>query len=85
VAAFNQLFADFPGKPTRQEMKLPERYPTNPQAEVLVFDKIETKYIIGAVVESSNDKATLELKYPTYQFAVCPHLFGPREDYEHWK
>ena len=37
LAAFNRMFDAVPGKPTRAELRLADCFPTNPQAEVLVF------------------------------------------------
>lgn len=44
-SAFENLFEDKDGYPTRDELNIPDWYPTNPQAEVLVFDKIPISYI----------------------------------------
>jgi hypothetical protein len=34
--------------PSREKRKLPDNYPSDPQAEILVSDKIERSYIVAA-------------------------------------
>lgn len=43
--AFNKLFEPVEDKPTRKELRLLDKYPTNPQAEVLIFDVVEPNLI----------------------------------------
>lgn len=45
VKAFLKLFDEQAGCCSRNEMNLPSYYPTNPQAEVLVFSNIPVEYI----------------------------------------
>lgn len=42
--AFKGLFEDFSLSPTRAELGISDEYPTNPQAEVLVFGEIPVYY-----------------------------------------
>ena len=42
--ALRDIFADFYDI-KRQDLQIPQNYPTHPQAEVLVFDQIPTEYI----------------------------------------
>ena len=85
AAAFNRLFEEDPGKPTRQVLGISDACPTNPQAEVLVFGNIETSYIIGAVTQKKETEESLKAQYPNYQFVYHKALFSARKDYEHWK
>lgn len=85
TAAFNRLFEEAPGKPTREGLGISDACPTNPQAEVLVFGNIETSYIIGAVTQKKETEELLKAQYPNYQFVYHKALFSARKDYEHWK
>ena len=72
AVAFQTMFAEVEGKPSRAETKLSDEYPTNPQAEVLVFDQIEKKYIVNIFMD--NKKITIISN-------ICP----PRSDWTHWQ
>lgn len=85
-SAFENLFGDKDGYPTRDELNIPDWYPTNPQAEVLVFDKIPISYI----KKVSFEKKETYLKYkemvpPNIPANVDVDLFRWRKDYEFWK
>lgn len=84
ISAFQSIFEPAFGKPSREEMKLDPSYPTNPQSEVLVFDKIETTYIFGAACQSDNRKESLKMLYPNFQFIYRSFPFSYRLDYSHW-
>lgn len=85
IAAFEKLFASVDGKPAREEIKLHKSYPTNPQAEVLIFDVVEPKYIIGAFCQSTARANELKKIYQAkYQFVYKALPFSYRSDYEHW-
>lgn len=84
VAAFHQLFNEAFGKPLRSELGISDSCPTDPQAEVLVFGNIETKYIIGVVTQSKKTKEELKAKYPDFDFLYRRALFSARKDYQHW-
>lgn len=43
--AFMKLYEELPNGPTRNELRIGEWLPTNPQAEVLVFERIPISYI----------------------------------------
>ena len=68
VDAFNKMFLEIEGKPTRKDLGLHLSYPTNPQAEVLVLEKIDPKYIIRVALDSNEEKDNLETKYPNFEF-----------------
>lgn len=84
LAAFNMLFDDIEGVPSRKDLDLPDFYPTNPQAEILVFERIEPKYIVGAITQDKTTEIALQKKYPTYDFSYLEEFFMPRKDYKHW-
>ncbi len=83
--AFKSMFAEVEGKPTRLKMNLPDRYTTNPQAEVLVFDRIDKKHILGVYTSSKNTADEWNAKELGKKFVFEPKIFKPRTDYEHWK
>lgn len=62
--AFNILFDDIGDE---RQFLLPKD-PTDVQAEVLVFDKIEQRYIVGCVFDSDNLKDEFINKFPNYKF-----------------
>lgn len=86
VNAFRQLYAEYLGKPTRKILGIDKSIPTNPQAEILVFDDIEPSYIWGVAFETSQMKERYKHLLPDEVTAqVVPHLFKYRLDYEHWR
>lgn len=52
--AFVGMYAEIEGLGTRGDQKLKSYDPTDEQAEVLVFDVIEPRYIVGAVFEKES-------------------------------
>ncbi len=83
--ALNQLFSEVDGKPSREEMRINDRCPTDPQAEILVFDKIEADFILGAVFKNNEQIKKFREKFPQKKFKVSSSLFAPREDYNYWQ
>jgi hypothetical protein len=53
--AFLKMFSDFDEYPKRYEMPLKDSFPTNPQAEVLVFDVVECQYIQSILFEKKDN------------------------------
>jgi len=80
------MFADLPNI-TRQTLGLPDHYPTNPQAEVLVFDSIPVKYIQAVHLEQSSAELFTSLKKvnPTIELVHNTRYFAPRSDYPFWR
>ncbi|MGN7437588.1 MAG: DarT ssDNA thymidine ADP-ribosyltransferase family protein [Alcanivorax sp.] len=83
--AFNQMFEEIDGKPDRNTLGIPDKYPTNPQAEVLVFDTIETDYILGVFCQSQTRANILKQQYTDFHFKVGRSAFRARTDYRHWQ
>lgn len=86
-AHFAQLFAD-QGRPALRST-LPDCYPTDPQAEVLIESAIEPEYILELHV---NDPASHRLLQGMLAAAgkniatrTCRESFAPRHDYANWK
>lgn len=62
IYGFRRIFAENEYWPSRKDLNIPPSYPTNPQAEVLVFDEIEPHYLIGALLNSEPNKLYCEKK-----------------------
>lgn len=86
LIAFNRLFEEYPGKPLRKELNIGSALPTHPQAEVLVFDRIEQSEIFGIAFE--NNYKMNKYKHLVPEGVSCQvqkWLFEPRKDYVHWQ
>jgi len=82
--AFLKMFEEYDNKPSRHAMGLPDCYPTNPQAEVLVFDTIDPKDIFGLVFETQERKDEYKKRFPDLQMLGNKKYFSARHDYDHW-
>ena len=86
IQAFKGLFSNRPNYPQRESLGIPDYYPTNPQAEVLVFDTIPTEYIKYIYFE---DSATHDKYADIIPSNICSSwrsdIFGPRGDWDFWK
>lgn len=86
VRAFNRLYDEYPGKPTRVQLGLIPALPTHPQAEVLVFDVIKPEDIIGVAFESEDQKNKYASLIPSnIKSKVIERLFSARDDFEYWR
>jgi len=83
--AFEKMFDEIEGKPTRKELGLTVKCPTNPQAEILVFDDIERQFLVAAACETKKEAEELAAEYADFDFAHVRSLFLPRHDYKHWQ
>ena len=85
LQAFMKLFDEIENKPTRNTLDIPSYCPTNPQAEILVFDKINSNDILGVVFQSQQRVDEYTRRYNKNNFFhYHKAFFGPRKDYEHW-
>ncbi|EIV8656333.1 DUF4433 domain-containing protein [Vibrio parahaemolyticus] len=84
VQAFESLFLPVAGKPSRQELQLPDECPTDPQAEVLVFDTILPSDIVGVIVPTKAKELELKPLYPAHQVVYHRAHYSARLDYQHW-
>lgn len=84
LAAFNRMFEEIDGKPTRAELRISDYSPTNPQAETLVFGGIKSEYIDGAITQTKATETELIGKYKEWGFLYHRSLFKPRKDFRHW-
>ncbi|WP_323804359.1 DarT ssDNA thymidine ADP-ribosyltransferase family protein [Sulfitobacter litoralis] len=83
--AFDSMFADIDGRPTRAEMKLRDGWTTDPQAEILVFDCIDVGYITAIGTLSRKLAASLTSIHPGFSFQCVPSFFKYRDDYQYWQ
>ena len=75
---FNQMFEDENRAPL-----IPENWTSNPQAEVMVKDRIPANYIKKIVVENKEAKKACKRKCKTnLEIIINRKLFGPRGDYK---
>lgn len=94
--AFESLFADpVATKPfrrtARRSLCIGDEHPSNPQAEVLVFEPIPPSSIEEIVVKDARTQLALndELQHAGHhgfgrRVKVDESLFGPRNDYSYW-
>ncbi len=84
--AFNKLFDDYPSYPLRQQLGISDRCPTNPQAEVLVFNTIPINYIKSVYFKDSHTLHKFEEYIPeNINATVNSKVFIYRSDYEYWR
>ncbi len=85
VVAFKNMFEEWGGeKWTREQMRQPNNHTTNPQAEVLVFDQIEQKYISAIYTCRTNVADEWNEKKPSIELVVRSELFDKRRDSGSW-
>lgn len=83
--AFEKLYEDYPGQPSRSEMGTKNWYPTNPQAEVLVFGCVPLTYIKEVHFENETALVKYRSCIPSQICArICNKYFFPREDHCYW-
>jgi hypothetical protein len=85
INAFNRLYDEIDGKPSRKDLGIPDRAPTNPQAEVLIFDIIKPELILGVVVEDQFMEKEVKRLCPEVDTEIHAGFFSARKDYEYWK
>ena len=84
--AFLGLFGNQPNYPRREELDIPDNYPTNPQAEVLVFGIIPIKYIHNAYFEELSVLNQYRTVIPnSIKAEVFSSVFRCRNDWEFWQ
>lgn len=71
---------------TRDELGIKKYHTTNPQAEVLVFDKIEPKYIKSIIFSMEDKELLMEYceKYKNIKVIANNSYFSSRYDYKYW-
>lgn len=85
--AFLKLFEEYPEKKSRSDLELPDYYPTNPQAEVLVFNNIPISYIKGVFFADSDTLRKYREEIISLEVEIKIHnpMFSYRKDWEEWR
>ena len=82
---FKRLFEVFNNEPSRQRTGIPDYYTTDPQAEVLVRDRVPPSKIQALAVEDSETLYQLNSILPlSIHCVVREDLFKPRMDHKYW-
>lgn len=84
LAALQEMFTNYEGK-ERSTLNIPDHYPTNPQAEVLLLDGTTPADIKGIYFQRSDTMKTFEAAYNGPPCHLNGGYFDGRSDYQHWK
>lgn len=84
LEAFKSMFQDFYSI-SRESLDIPDNYPTNPQAEVLILESVPNEYILGVIVNDKVKKEKLCFQYPNLDVRFIPDFFKYRSDWNYWK
>lgn len=73
----------------RADLQIEDHYTTDPQAEILIRDIIDKKYISSICFQYPKDKNSCVLEYgydvlKLFNCEITPELFSPRKDYGFW-
>ena len=86
VNAFLQMFTDNCDGHRREDLGIPDYYPTNPQAEVLIFGGIPIRYIKCIIFDSSSTLRKYRHFIPEeIKIMVDGDYYYARKDYKHWQ
>jgi hypothetical protein len=85
LAAFDAMYAEQQGKPTRAQMGHQPYHPTDPQAEVLIINGVPRDLIYGAYVATAELKNRLEEAHPEFPLKHNLGYFSARHDWRNWK
>ncbi len=75
VKAFESMFRESDKKQSNAEIKLPNKYITYPQAEVLVFSRIEQEHILAIYTNSKETAEAWRGKELGIEFIYRPEFF----------
>jgi hypothetical protein len=91
LKALEKMFENHEGFPCRELTQIPDHYSTNPQAEVLVLEHIDSKFIVDVIVdreEKINNQARfakiINENSSKVKFYRGKDYFYPRTDHKHW-
>ena len=92
LVALQRLFCDIAGAVPRAELRIPDCYPTHPQAEVLIIGEIEPDLIEDVLVDQKqrirNQDSLAEIIRSctgNKKFYYHKHYFDARMDHVHWR
>jgi hypothetical protein len=71
----------------RSECRIPEYFPTNPQAEVLAFSRVPLSFVTAVYFENHSGMAGFVSPgfASTLTIGVEPNYFSPRCDWRVWQ
>ena len=78
-----QLFIDN-SRNTRTESGIPDHFPTDPQAEVLIFDLIDLSYMKRIIFSDDSIVRKYKGNTPT-PVSLDSRFFKPRMDFRFWR
>lgn len=84
---FQKLFEDYEDQNRtveRSSLPIPDDFPTNPQAEVLVFGAIPSRYIRAICVQDGASVAGLQ-RLTGVEVRAESTYFNARDDYDYWQ
>jgi hypothetical protein len=84
LASLQSMFGDY-GHIERATLKIPEHYPTNPQAEVLLIDGATVNDIKGIYFQSLATYQQFKAQYPNMPCHLNGGYFNGRLDWRHWQ
>lgn len=91
MESLKQMFAETQGQQSRRNLRIPENFPTDPQAEVLLLESIPPRYITSISVNNPSTLANLRkiinVNHPdrnNISIFCDKTLFSPRVDHEYW-
>lgn len=84
VVKFVELFDDY-GLKKRADLNIPVHQTTNPQAEVLCIDNIESTYITDVHLLDVDLYRRYQKTYPGKHVTYGSQYFKYRDDWKHWK
>lgn len=84
VSALQKMFEDFEAV-DRSELRIPDHYTTNPQAEVLLLDGAPADSITGVYFEKQATMDRYQRKYTDLPAHLNGGYFAGRSDCKYWK
>jgi ssDNA thymidine ADP-ribosyltransferase, DarT len=86
ITGLNSMFPDDPPG-VREARGLPDKTTTDPQAEILVFDRVPPEQIgaISLMRSDGSTEALIRRQMPTLRLNVGGKLFNRRADYKFWQ
>ena len=86
LTGLNSMFPDDPPG-VRKARDLPDKTTTDPQAEILVFDRVQPEQIraISLMRSDDNTEALIRRQMPTVRLNIGGKHFDARADYQFWQ
>jgi hypothetical protein len=82
ATAFEKMFGEIEELPDRATTKLPDSYPTDPQAEILIFNKVTKDFIVAAHFQNKKVAKEYNNVLNGIKAKVTPSLYKNRIDHD---